>query len=155
MTLAANEKIFKSLSFGKSIGRNNLLFPFVLKNEKFVYCFRMKSHYKRLNTTFGLLLVLFIFSSMFWCGDQDCLNDRGRQSCSAVFCILWGNHDTQDSGTSTSSSDHCACVCNSLITLQDIASIIVHTSITTMHIEHVHNPESPSLSTLYRPPIAA
>ncbi|TAK64024.1 MAG: hypothetical protein EPO24_03565 [Bacteroidetes bacterium] len=69
---------------------------------------------KYLNQSFftSLFLALFFSLSLVWCGDAECANEASADDCSALICMLIGNHANSINSSDARSVEKCTCVCH-------------------------------------------
>lgn len=104
----------------------------------------------------GILLLILVSASLFWCGDADCLTPESDESCGSLACALFkANAPPGDQQSGTSGGSDCACVCH-------VPTMVTHTtdvvaSFLSQAMPAIINLAPPSTpSTLvFRPPIAA
>lgn len=58
----------------------------------------------------GLMLIVLLSVTLFWCGDTDCQTAGATDSCTALFCGLFGSDGPQNPAGTV--SHDCLCVCH-------------------------------------------
>ena len=103
----------------------------------------------------GLLLLLCFASTLFWCGDNDCLKGINEEQCISLFCAIVDTHSHPEQNKTADDSRICACICH----LPAIVENIAEDSYLHSHQQHadillLYFPVPPDRP-IYHPPLAA
>ena len=104
----------------------------------------------------GILLLILVSASLFWCGDVDCVTPGSDESCGSLACaLLKPNTPAGEHQSDTFGGSECACVCH-------VPTVVTHTADALVPfipgavppVVHLAPPSTPN-TLVFRPPITA
>jgi len=112
--------------------------------------------YNSITQLTGILLLILVTASLFWCGDLDCFDEDGKESCGSLACALFKSQNTQgDQQSASFSSTECACVCHVPTVTAQIMAGIPNLSGQTLSVSiKIHPPSTPK-NPIFHPPVPA
>ena len=135
-----------SLNFAACILGSDLIYFYIVfsKSPKYLVCVP------------GILLLILVSASLFWCGDTDCITPGSDESCGSLICAMLQSQNPSGAQQSSGfSRNDCSCVCH-------VPTMISHVSDGAVRLYAQGIPASSNIvpvsipnNLLFRPPIAA